>query len=559
MQLSDSQRVRWAVLGFGVLIFFVLPPGVAVMNDDFGYLRSVIETVHRHRPWTDDWLESWSASLATISAILYRISGSFQLATQGLQVIGSIAACAGAYALCRSRDISPRASLFISMLGLTYPPLLWKSIEYTVLVVYVPCLLWAIWAADRRRWGMFYLALAIAFTSRQSAVAWLVLPLAEVLNQLARAKNWKVAWSRPAVVLWGALAAYVVLSLGMNETQSQRMVTQHVLERLQPATALRNLGLGLGVGAVFAGLGALVLQWRPAGLPVARNLPARIVAVLLVGAALFSCIEKFPRVFAEHPNFEGWSGLLYSNLVIAAGLGGLLLSRVTVRWELVAACLAAAVLVSLRADVWDYYFADVAILAFFCVSPSRSIEATEVWPRLPRGAGVVGVLIFAAFHLWFVFEQKCRVDRDFAVSVISEKALRAGEIEVCDIGDAPYGFVGWHLHRYFVEHDGENDPDIGGFMRYQRSGAVERVLSPMRFWPDSKSLGALGGEPGTRVIRSEVFRVAWLWHQRVSLLRPASPGQIQPGRLAFDRAKYRPALLPLTNQEWREYIEATGN
>lgn len=545
------------MLGYGILVFLVLPRGVTVMNDDFGYLGSIIETLHHHRPWTDDWLEPWSASLATISAALYAISGSFQLATQGIQVICALAAFAGAYALCRAREIGSGASIVISILGLTHPTLLWKSIEYTAVALYIPCLLWAIWAAHRRHWGVFYLAWAIAFASRQSAITWLALPLLEVI-QAWPSKKGKVALSPPALVLWGAIIAYVALSAGMNHTQSQRMITEHILDKVKFVTSFRNFSIAVSVYAVFSGLGALILKWRNDGLSTARNIPHRIIALLVLGVGLFTFVEHSPGLFAEHQIFEGWSGRMYTNITIAAGLAGWLLFRFTIRWELLVASIAAGLLVSLRREVWDYYYLDVAIFAFFSISLPRSKEPTEMLTHPPRVVGIVCALIFSAFHLWFVFEQKLRVDRDYAVCVTTEKALRANEIDVCDIGYAPYGFIGWQLHRHFVEHEGKEDPDIGGFMRYQRSGAAELRFSPMRFWRDSKSLSPLGGEIGQRVIRSEIFRVGWLWNQRVTILKPTSVEQIQPARLAFDRSRYHPRLFPLTNQEWRQHVRSTA-
>jgi hypothetical protein len=61
------------------------------MSDDVGYLRSIVETFHHGRPWTDDWLEPWAFSLSAASALLFWLTGHFYLATRGLQVVLSAA------------------------------------------------------------------------------------------------------------------------------------------------------------------------------------------------------------------------------------------------------------------------------------------------------------------------------------------------------------------------------------------------------------------------------------------------------------------------------------
>ena len=78
---------RSAAVRSGVFVFATLPGGVVVMNDDFGYLRSVVATLQHGRPWTDEWLEPWSAGLSVLSALVYLATGSWLLAIQGVQAL----------------------------------------------------------------------------------------------------------------------------------------------------------------------------------------------------------------------------------------------------------------------------------------------------------------------------------------------------------------------------------------------------------------------------------------------------------------------------------------
>lgn len=162
--------------GFGLGLVLLLPHGVPVFNDDFGYLGSVQETVHRLRPWTDDWLEPWAAGLSVLSALLLWIFGSMAVATQGLQGVCAASGAYAAYQLLRTQGLSPRVSLTVAGLWLTMPTLLWKQVEFTAMVLYMPCLWWALRCALEERWGAFFVAWLLAFSSRQSALVWLALP-----------------------------------------------------------------------------------------------------------------------------------------------------------------------------------------------------------------------------------------------------------------------------------------------------------------------------------------------------------------------------------------------
>src|SRR4051812_26302714 len=81
---SDRRRLAIGAFGYGLLIWLLLPSGVIAINDDFGYLRSVIQTIQHGRPWTDDWLEPWAASLSLFAGLLFRATGSFSFAIHGL-------------------------------------------------------------------------------------------------------------------------------------------------------------------------------------------------------------------------------------------------------------------------------------------------------------------------------------------------------------------------------------------------------------------------------------------------------------------------------------------
>src|SRR5690349_17121143 len=127
-RLKNLPPVIWVSGLFGLLIYLILPSQVVVLNDDFGYLRSVLETVQHGRPWTDDWLEPWSASLSVLSALIFKITGSFYAATCGLQAVFAGAAFGGIYTLLRDRGLSQSTAIVAGGVVLLCPTLLWKSL-----------------------------------------------------------------------------------------------------------------------------------------------------------------------------------------------------------------------------------------------------------------------------------------------------------------------------------------------------------------------------------------------------------------------------------------------
>ena len=539
-------------LGFGLFMFMLLPDGVGVMNDDFGYLGSVIETARRWWPWTDDWLEPWAASLSVFSAVIYMITGSFLLATQGMQAVYAATGAVLAWLALRARGLGSPVAMVIAILGLTFPTLLWKLTEFTGMALYIPCLLGAVWAADRRRWGWFFAFWLIAFASRQSAITWLALPFWTGLASLQQRAGPKSAWLQPAVILGLSLPVLLLLGMVMNHTQSQAMLTDHIWERINPTAALRNYTLGAGIGAIALGVGALLFNRESvsAGSVVVR--PARMLGVLALAAVGYTFREALPLISFEHGGFGGWSGQLYANLLLAFGLAGWMFGRFPIRGEFAFASLAALGLVGLRPDVWDYYLVDVAVLAFFSVAPPPEADQSCV-----PAAGYAALLALLAGQLFFAFELKCRVDRDHAAVVVAEEALRSGKLEVVDIRQLPFGFIGWKLHRHFVAQDGKKDPDIGGFAGYLQGPGAEPRLSRVRFWIDSKSLAPIQGQDAPRILGTRVFRVGWFWHQRLTLLAPAADKKTAP-KLELSRSLYRLRPFPLNDAEWRGFIDRPG-
>ncbi|MBE2216359.1 MAG: hypothetical protein IAE82_20970 [Opitutaceae bacterium] len=129
------------------VVFMLLPDTIIPYDDDVGYLRSVVHTLQHGRPWTDDWLEPWAASLSAVTAALIRLTGSFSVEVESVLVV-----CAGlsvvlGVMLSMRRGVSWPGAVLSALVLLSFPTVLWKQTQFTSLAIYLPAMLGALLAA----------------------------------------------------------------------------------------------------------------------------------------------------------------------------------------------------------------------------------------------------------------------------------------------------------------------------------------------------------------------------------------------------------------------------
>lgn len=531
-----------AAAAYGLAIYAALPAGVVACNDDFGYLKSVVQTLQHGRPWTDDWLEPWSASLSVLAAGLYLLLGHFPLAVHGLLAGLAAVSFLGAATLFHARGLRPPATLAAAAGLLTFPVLLWKTLEFTGVALYLPCLLWALWAAERKRWLLFGIAWAIAVASRQSAVAWLALPAVD----LARHAIWRSppgvpGWRGPAVVLAFAAPWLALLAGGMNPSHAQVVRTGAILWRANTADGLAAVAAGLAVFALSAGIGAWAI-----GLGDSGRLRTWSRALLLPGATLavaVAAVDFRALLHWDVVSFGDPAGFFYGKLILAAAAAGWVLVRIRLDPGPAVLAFASLVLLGVRGDRYDYYFADIALAAFFCLrapagappvpEPAPARVAHAAWARVVVG---LGLLAAGSFHARFGHGLKLTLDRAWALCSLYEHALRAGKIQPGELRDAPFGYLGWHLHPLAAASGGDNFRRFAGLGR--RAPTVVWEIAP-----PSPSLTPAG------TLADETHRLGSVGRHRFILRRiaPAEAGDalvLGPRHVPF----------PLDAAEWTQLI-----
>jgi hypothetical protein len=549
-QMSHKKMIPWIIgIAVGMAVWISLPPSVTIFNDDFGYVRSIVETLKHGRPWTDEWLEPWAGSLSLLSAVLFKVTGSFRVATYGLQ-----AACAGAMSilvirLLQLRGLTISAATACSLVLISFPTIVWQIAEFGAMPLYTTCLLAAIWCADRRQWVWFGVFWFTALMSRQSALLWLALPAAALLEN----PNWRLEWKRiipslAGIGLAGALI-YSCSSRVMNRTNAQT-VMEPALRSVWTLVFLSHLALGLSIFFAAAGLASFLLLMMRRGQParvLSRNeLLLRIIGVSAV--VILWAVDARKYIGFEQPLLAERSGGIYLTIACVLSMAGWLGKGFQIRTAYLLTAAAMSALIALRPALWDYYFTDIAVLGLFGVVPVFQIQQwSSLFIRTLVGYGALAALL--TFQSTFVVMTKRSVDWAYAVVSLCERSLRAGQIEAADLSVAPFGFRGWHLYPYFVANDGAHGAYIGDFENYVRRDAVRLQTDSWNETPPSITNGKL--LEGEKPVATGIFPFGWNLRLRFTLIKePRS----QNSPLQVQRDRYIPDLFPLNDQEWRSYI-----
>jgi hypothetical protein len=490
------------ILAFWLAVLAWLAPSrVTLRGDDFGYVDSVVGTIQAHRWVSSDWLGPLNLPLTAISATCFAVTRNFYISTFGLSLLLALVnfILLGIYL---KPTMQSDVTRWLVVLGLALSPVwLNKALEYTGLPLGLACTL-AAWLSWRRGWlGAFFTCVIVGVLNRQSAVCLLAWPLVALVRE----------WRERAQLDWKSLAGIVVTlgvaltaSLAAPPTWAREIVSRQLPLEFSPGGLSASLALAFVVLAGWqAGWGALRGE---ALAPVWRmNLARPVIPILCMVLGTGLVLGRQTNILWETPGMERVSLLVLTGATVA----GAWLNRWDRRppAEVLVFLAGYVLLVSMRGRWWDYYFFE-PVLALMVVPVGT--------PALPRRPGWwLGTLLMLGVASMIHFKLYLRELE--AKTVAYERALRAGEVRVVELSDAPFGFLGWKLLA--AARARPNAVSLIDFMKFVE-GARARF------------------DDGTITVNREGGRKS---------IHPSRERWVLP-------ADYRDRPLPLDNAEWRDYI-----
>ena len=579
--LRDSGLLVLASVLFGLLVWLTLPGAVVVCDDDFSYLRSVAETIRRGRPWTDDWLNPWAAASSCLSAIIFKLTGSFRLAIHATLVLAASATFLGMATFIRNQKFDPFLAIGTTAMVLASPVVFFMSLMYTSVPVYTACLWFCLWMSCKRQWLAFFVFWIVGVCSRQSAIVWLALPATLCLQEMWLHRSVfprRVTFVLPLATGCLGLLAFIGIKALMNPTTGQAVVIQTLKSGFIARDAL--VPLGAGILALTAGYGiSCLLSYFRGGASVTRhahpggNLPrlAGLVLAGIVGACAGMWVQK-------NLSFTHWSQIMDNRdpLMILVGClagCGIALHPVRPRWHYFVPALGVIALLCLYSGTFDYYFTEV-----FCYGLVSGLRPPALAPDAvlqPSRIRRAGALLVAAI-MTICLGRTClclKIQQDYALATIQihEAALRRGILKPHQIGFTTFGYLGWQWEPYYRMTQGyRSTKDLANFRvwkepwhgnhgtgmviqypRFLASSRLAKNLLPM------KNPRSFKGKPDVVDLIDSHARFLWIFDNKIVLKRGGSQPQDR-SMIPVDYTKYHREPFPLDDAEWDSYIRRQG-
>ncbi len=556
----------------------ILPGMVVTLDDDFWYLRSVVETIQKGRPWTDDWLTPWAASATGLSALIFHLTGSFTLAIH-LQLSGAAGLAGLALVLFLQRQgIRGLPACSSAVLILLMPAVLFMFLMFTGVALYIACLWWCLLLADQRRWFWFLLPWGVALASRQSAIVWLALPGWELLQEGWHARRFW-ATNRPVRRLLSMLALaggiFLFLKGFMNPTPAQKLIVGSLGGSWWNAFHLMPLGLG-GLVWLAGWATASLIRWpwmAPGEGGAVRHRMAASVALGLAGAAGAWAFHRFSS--NSHDAYYGvWSSFAFPAL---GALLGVALGMAGQRPKIAPSCaaLGSILLVAMYGGRFEYYYYDslcFGIAAGFpaFAAPWRPADVKSPAARWFRNPGKLAfVLTSVLAGLWHSVSMvllTAQQNNAAALITLYEQSLRSGKLPANRVGMATFGYLGWLFQDYYSQHEGQAEPVIGGFSRYAQAwdgsrgtGIISKLSQsrgPFRPLLPSHNTASLKNAPGTTALAKLKQPHSLLGPTEYHLKTSRNTEPVQHSQ-TVDLSQYQRIPFPLTDEEWRSLIRTT--
>jgi hypothetical protein len=585
--LKRPWLLGWAAFAF---LYFSLGfcPGV-VRSDDFGYLRSVLGTLERGRPYVYEWLEPFGAAFSSACALLYLVSGNFLLSTWGFQAVCVMALYPLLYRLIAAYLTRGHAALVALALA-TFPIFFAKEADFhagicTLDLFLLSLILFAKGSGKGGEKGSgktnpgwfslttwffptawFFLTAFLAFANRQNHVALLLLPAWIALRNF---RSRSVPWALVAGTL-----AFMVAAAGLFFSMNRTYASANAgFLHAEPLWLIANSALALAAGAyltlgwlgAFSALAALSGLGGRWGTGLWRWLPP-LAASLGLWALLPFWHESLLHTDTTMFGLAGWPQVNRVVPLLLFPALWLLDYRLLRPSPYLLLCAGYLGIAALRGTLWDYYFMEISILCLLIILESRragegTAGVTQARPdsepeaaRARLGGPALAVLgLVLAGNLAYAYLLKVQSDKQAVTVRAFERLEREGRITVDAMTGSTFGYLGWKLFDWFIARDGREFGELAGFMGYARRDRV--MLETGLPWRS----GFKGPLPAGAVpLDSGYCRVGFARvRYRIADLRgPDSTLAVMGRTLTLDTARFRAPRFPLNGGEWRALADS---
>ena len=510
-----------------------------VRYDDFSYLRSAIETIARGQPFTHDWLEPYTATLSSLSALAYLASGNFPFSAWGLEAVFVLANFILLYRLLRTRLISKEAAC-MTLLVLTQPIFWYKCSEFTSNPFTVTFVLAALLAYLRGNWLRFFIMAFLAFANRQNSIVLLTLPLYQLIQGGKE--------SRKTVLISGLMTfgvSALLLHGIMNHTLAQATGIYAKLDWFRIKNVMQAIFVGTYVSLAFLS----IFGWLM-GSNARSNLKDNVQhpAIPTAATAMFILmvwLGSLPLIDFHTPligSLDHTHTLQYILMVLLpATLWILDWKSLEFRPSFLLGC--AYIIVSSMKGFWyDAYLIDLALAVLFYL-------LTREQSRTLSPMSFVTIIVALSLNLVWAYGFKIMGDKDTLSNRVYEGLEREGKADVVNMTDATFGFLGWKLFDHYTRN--EAIQTLWSFTNYVRKDRI--VLESELPWRRSFKRGSPA--------EAEILATGWarigFFRLRYRAMDLHAKGDQTIGKEEFiplDKEKYRKKILPLNRAEWKDYI-----
>jgi hypothetical protein len=218
--LSLLKTNRFFILGLLIYIclyILLLPKFIIMRSDDWGYYESVILTIQNKTIITSDWLEPINAFFSLICWISYSLTNNFYFSTLGILLIFSVINFILFYLLLNEK-LHQKNAAFGALLICTFPAYLNKSVDYIQTMPVITLFLLSLFFYKKKKWLAFFLVSFIAYSTRQSAIILLGLPIYYLLQ--SRRNNQTLITISSGFLLWGIGCFLIYKNIPVSYAQS---------------------------------------------------------------------------------------------------------------------------------------------------------------------------------------------------------------------------------------------------------------------------------------------------------------------------------------------------